>query len=255
MDSTFEVNDRISAAARSVTGRRSHNEDAYCVERACGLYVVADGMGGYEGGEIASALAIETVRQFFLEHLEDEGITWPWGVDSGMSFTENMVCVAVRLAHRVVMERREGELQHMGSTVAMIAVRGEEVVIGHVGDSRVYRLRDNKLEQLTRDHSVYNDMRDQGIELGESARRQYKHMITRALGFARDDERPDLRREALAPGDVFLISSDGLHDVLSEDEIARVLAAKDPEQACAQLVEDAHDAGSQDNITAVVVAA
>lgn len=245
---------RIRAAARTHIGRRASNEDAYLTSPEHGLYVVADGMGGYEGGEVASELVIEAMEQFFDEHAEDDGLTWPWGREKGLTFEENLLGVSIRLAHRAVEERRHGALSQMGSTVAATLEHGDELVLAHVGDSRVYRFRDGELVQLTRDHSVLNQMREMEVELHEAMIRQYENMITRALGFESGEDLAELTRARVQPGDMFLLCTDGLHGALGDPQIRALLEqGGSPEEIAGRLVDAAFVGGGTDNITVVVL--
>jgi serine/threonine protein phosphatase PrpC len=137
----------------------------------------------------------------------------------------------------------------MGSTAVALAVDEDRAVLAHVGDSRIYRLRDGVLEQLTRDHSLLEELRRMGaVEHPEGI----GHVITQAIGFG-EDTRPDVRVELARPGDALLLCSDGLTDPLDEESLARLLADPDPARACDRLVEAAYEAGGTDNITALVV--
>ena len=240
---------RVDAAARTHRGRRANNEDAHVVDLDRRLFVVADGMGGYEGGEVASRLVVHTVHDFFVLEESDGERTWPFGIDHARGLVENQLSCAIRLAHLEVARRRRGRLAKMGSTVVALAIEAARAVLAHVGDSRIYRLRAGRLEQLTRDHSLLAQLEAMGVvERPEGI----AHVITRAIGFAEDAE-PELRVEALAPGDVLLLSSDGLSEPLDEATIAAMLAIDDAAQACEGLVSAAYDAGGTDNITALVV--
>ena len=241
----------IEHAAATHVGRRPNNEDNFCAEPALGLYAVADGMGGYEGGEVASRLAMESMMWFFRREREDGESTWPFGVDRGLSVDENRLQVAVRLAHAQVLSQKSGRLAQMGSTVAALTVEGESIVIAHVGDSRVYRLRGGILQQLTRDHSLYAEMEAAGLSLPAKEECGFGNVITRALGMD-SAPRPDLRREPLAGGDVYLLCTDGLTERLGGDRI-RELLARAPADAARALVDEAYQAGGRDNITVVVV--
>lgn len=238
----------IEFASCSHVGRRDNNEDACCVEPELGLFAVADGMGGYEGGEIASGLVVETLRGFYARNAADADVTWPFGLSASMTFDENMLHVATRLAHLAVCERKAGRLSRMGSTVAAVALLGDELVVGHVGDSRVYRLRGGELTQLTRDHSFVEEMKRRGMELPAGL---YAHVVTRGIGMEGTAE-PEVRTVAVEPGDVYLLCSDGLTDPLEPGDIAKRLVLE-PTDACAALVDRAYEAGGSDNITAVVV--
>lgn len=242
---------KLESMASTHVGRREHNEDAYCRADGLGLCAVADGMGGYEGGEVASRLAVEAVASFFAEHATDDELTWPWGFDRSMSLAENKVCVAVRLAHRAILNQRQGKLAQMGSTIAMILLVDDRVVLAHVGDSRIYRLRAGRLERMSVDHSMVEQARAQGIEMDEAVAARYRNLITRALGMPQEDERPELRVEQAEPGDVYLLSSDGLHEPL-EHEMMQAMLLEHGLHAASLLTRAAYDAGGSDNITAVI---
>lgn len=233
----------ITAHGVSHVGRRENNEDAYCVEPELGFYAVADGMGGYEGGEIASRIVIDTLvtalgneapvkdRRAAVSRLDD----------------------AIRRAQNLVAREATGKLSDMGATLAAVWVRGRTVVIAHVGDSRVYRLRDGRLRQLTRDHSLYQDLLAQGRhDVLHQLRGQIEHMVTRCIA-ADVDVEPEIQVDDARPGDIYMLCSDGLSDVLSEREIEQVLERNPTEEASRVLVQRAYRAGGTDNITAVVV--
>jgi serine/threonine protein phosphatase PrpC len=239
---------KFESHALSIAGRRSNNEDAICAQPGLGLFIVADGMGGYEGGEIASALAIEAIHELVRRTAGDADVTWPYRIDPRRSVAENELMVATRLAADRIAARRSGELREMGSTVVAVRFTGDSAVIAHVGDSRVYRLRDGALAQLTIDHSMAAQLEASGIK--PEADFPWRHVITRALGTATSE--PDVQRQGILPGDVFLLCSDGLSEVLAPEQIAALLAAP-AEPACRALIDAAYAAGSRDNISAVVV--
>jgi len=238
----------LETYALSIAGRRPSNEDAICAHPELGLFVVADGMGGYEGGEIASALAVEVIHSLVRRTASGGDVTWPHAIDPGRSLAENEVIVATRHAGDQIAARRRGALRDMGSTVVVLRLTGDGAVIGHVGDSRVYRLRDGALAQLTTDHSMVAHLEASGIKPDASF--PWRHVVTRALGTTTGE--PDVQRQGIAPGDVFLLCSDGLTEVLAADQIAAMLATS-AEAACRALVGAAYAAGSRDNISAVVV--
>jgi serine/threonine protein phosphatase PrpC len=242
----------LEHAALSHVGRRPNNEDSFCAEPSLGLYAVADGMGGYEGGEVASRLAVEALVHFFRREREDGESTWPFGVDRALSLAENRLKVAVRLAHAEVHAKKSGPLSQMGSTVAAMTIAGQDAIIGHVGDSRVYRLRNRVLEQLTRDHSLWAELQAAGTQLPSKEECGFGNVITRALGME-SAPMADLRREVLIAGDVFLLCTDGLTEKLAPPRIAELLRLR-PVDAVRALVDEAYAAGGRDNITAVVVA-
>jgi serine/threonine protein phosphatase PrpC len=231
-------------------GRRTNNEDALCDAPSLGLFVVADGLGGYEGGEVASSLAVSRLREFVEDQRRDPQGTWPIRELKQRSYEENLLAAAAAEAHRAILERRAGRLSQMGSTVVAALVCGERLVVAHVGDSRCYRLRAGTLEALTRDHSLWAELEAQGTA-GDRRQFPWKNQITRALGL---DEHAlaDVASFGVEAGDVYLLCSDGLYDPLEDARLTAGLALP-PEAACRDLVQAALDAGSQDNITGVVV--
>ena len=243
---------QLECSAVTVTGRRAHNEDAVCARPDLGLFVVADGMGGYEGGEVASRLTVSAIEELVHRTASDHDVTWPYRIDPRRGPIENEVAVATRLAGERIAVQRSGRLAQMGSTVVVLRVEGRHAVIGHVGDSRVYRLRTGRLEQLTVDHSLWAQLVAAGGELPAREEFAYRHVVTRALGTTAAD--PELRSEEVEPGDVFLLCSDGLSEVLEPAHLAARLALP-PAAAARALVDDAFAAGSKDNISAVVVRA
>ena len=243
---------KLTTTARTHIGRRANNEDSLICEPSLGLFAVCDGMGGYEGGEIASQLAVETVTRFIARNLRDADVTWPYKLDRHLSLDENLVLTAARLAHEQIAGRRHGVLEQMGSTLAMMLTRGpSRAIIAHVGDSRVYRLRDVQLEQLTVDHSMYEELVRTGNDNMPSRKNfPYSNVITRALGINGPTE---LTPVDLATGDIYLLCTDGLSEVLEPEEMAEILRVKPLDEACNELVESAYYAGGRDNITAVLV--
>lgn len=239
---------KFDSYALSIAGRRTNNEDAICAQPGLGLFVVADGMDGYEGGEIASALAVDAIHELVRRTAGDADVPWPYQIDPARSVSENELMVATRLAADRIAARRDGELRDMGSTVVALRLTGDRAVIAHVGDSRVYRLRDGVLDQLTIDHALAAQLEAAGTP--PDANFAWRHVFTRALGTATSE--PDVQCQAIERGDVFLLCSDGLSEVLDPAHIARLLAAP-AEAACRSLVDAAYAAGSRDNISAVVV--
>jgi serine/threonine protein phosphatase PrpC len=243
---------RIECAGQTHVGRRAHNEDAYCVLPDLGLFVVADGLGGQEGGEVASQCVVDAFSGIGERLVRDTESTWPHRLDPARSREENLLAACTHVAQRTIVSRRVGELREMGSTVVAFAVGPRGAAVAHVGDSRLYRLREGTLEALTRDHSLLEEMRAAGMEPPPRNQTNYGHLITRALGTERAD--PTLTRVDLRPGDLYVLCSDGLYEPLGPEEMTRrlVLAASASEAAEA-LVNGAYAAGGRDNITAVVL--
>jgi protein phosphatase len=225
-------------AFRSDTGRqRNANEDSFFVRAP--IFVVADGMGGAQAGEVASKAAADA-----------------FDVDLPEGPPERVLRETILAANRTIHElaRADPSRAGMGTTLtaAIVDAAGEEVAIGHVGDSRAYRLRAGKLEQLTRDHSLVEEMRRKGqLTDAQAQDHPQRSIITRALGPEPEVE-PDLQTVAAAPGDVFLICSDGLTTMLGEEQIAKLLSgATSMSAAVRALVDEANRAGGRDNITAL----
>ncbi len=168
----------------------------------------------------------------------------------GRTVAEEMVRMALRQASHEIQKRRHGDLRAMGSTAAVLWAREGRALIAHVGDSRAYRLRDGELQQLTRDHSVYAELLEAGAVASHSV--ADRNVITRAVGVPGASS-PDVRIETIEAGDVFLLCSDGLSDVVSRHEMDNVLRTLGPRRACETLVARAYMGGGTDNITAVVV--
>ncbi|MBK7827491.1 protein phosphatase 2C domain-containing protein [Nannocystis sp.] len=241
----------LIASASTTVGRRKRNEDAYVLDAELGLFAVADGMGGYSGGEVASHIAVTSLAEFWAASVDTDN-TWPYAFDRSLGLHENRIDAAVRLANRRICARREGELRNMGSTLAALIVRPKTAIVAHLGDSRIYRLRGGVLTQLTRDHSLYEQLRETGADLPPLDQYAYANVVTRALGAAEHD-RPELQTLDLVDGDRYLVCSDGLSGVLGPAEITALLADTAIEAVADALVEAAFAAGSRDNITAIVV--
>jgi protein phosphatase len=225
-------------AFRTDTGRqRSENEDSFFVRAP--IFVVADGMGGAQAGEVASKTAADAFDRDLPEIPPER-------------FLRETIEEANRRIHELA--RADPSRAGMGTTItaAIVDAQKEEVAIGHVGDSRAYRLRRNRLEQLTRDHSLVEEMRRKGqITDAQAAEHPQRSIITRALGPEPEVE-VDLQTVPAAPGDVFLLCSDGLTTMIGEERIAAVLAAAGSmREAVRALVDEANGAGGRDNITAM----
>jgi serine/threonine protein phosphatase PrpC len=236
---------RIHHEGRTETGRREHNEDGLLARPERGLFAVADGMGGYAGGEVASRLALESLEGYFAR-LGAEGLGL--GGPGAERVARERMGLALRMADRDVGRRAAGRLAQMGTTVAALVIQAGRAMVAHVGDSRVYRLREGELEALTRDHSLQAEMESTG--LAARGPHRVSNVITQALGPG-PAVRPDVRVDPVLPGDRFLLCTDGLTDALDEEAIAWLLTRSD--DAAGALVEAAYENGSTDNITALVV--
>jgi serine/threonine protein phosphatase PrpC len=256
---------RFEAVGVTDIGRqRKHNEDHVLLRPELDLFVVADGMGGHNAGDVASKLATASLRNFYEATVE--GPVPEGALSEGyndLSPDARRLAAAIRKANRDVFEISSTYRQHqgMGSTVvAAYLVRSRGMMhVGHVGDSRCYRFRYGELVQLTHDHSLVNDALALKPDLTpEELARLPKNIITRALGM-REDVKVDIRSEEVVEGDIFLLCSDGLSGMVDEDEMARVLGGiyaiegADLREACESLVSLANEAGGNDNITALLI--
>lgn len=239
-----------SAACTDIGRVRSTNEDASFADDAQGVYVVADGMGGHAAGEVASQMAVAGVGRS-LCRLREAG--------SDVRAVKRGLQEAVGQANREILQRagREQEKRGMGTTLTTLVVFPSlEYLVGQVGDSRAYRWRQGRLEQLTKDHTVVQEQVDRGLLSGEQARlHPLSHILTRALG-AQADVEVDLLTGSAEPGDLFLLTSDGLSGMVSDAEIAEILVREESrslEQVAEALVDAAKREGGVDNITVLLV--
>ncbi len=257
--STLQPPQLISACAQSVGMQREHNEDALFMltttltsdhnSLPIGLYIVADGMGGHQHGEIASGIAIRSVAGYLLSRLVIPLLSVK-PVTPEVSLQEIMQA-GVQEAHRVITSQAPGS----GTTLTAVLILGEQITIAHVGDSRAYMIdSDGKIEAMTRDHSLVKRLVELGqISREEAANHPQRNVLYRALGQGEPFD-PDIKTLRLPENGILLICSDGLWGVIPEEEIARVVTnATTPELACQALVDAANAAGGPDNITAIMV--
>lgn len=240
----------MRAAFRTDTGRvRTNNEDSLLVDESRGLYILADGMGGASGGEVASALAVDTV-------LHQIAI----GLASGSPEEDvhALLAKSVTEAHQAILVRAsvQAGLAGMGTTIVVALRRGAGLHIAHVGDSRAYLLRQGAIRQLTADHTVVAGMVREGTISGEAARtHRLRHVLSQALGTPPDPE-PSLQSLEPRNGDHVILCSDGLTDMLANEAIIEAVREHDGDldAACAQLVDRANEAGGRDNISVILLA-
>lgn len=227
---------------------RKINQDELLVDPSRGLFAVADGMGGHAAGEVASQMAIEVVADTMAAVLDTADLD-PGEVGQKL---EN----AFRDSNRKICDSvlTRDEWRGMGTTIVAMVARGTSAVIGHVGDSRAYLLRDGELIRLTSDHSWVNEQVKMGVLSDDEAQRHpMRNIVTRALG-NRAELEVDLKQQEIQAGDTYLLCSDGLNTMLSDAEIQRTLEeSPDAEVACRKLVESANSRGGEDNVTVVVM--
>lgn len=247
----------ICAGMTDVGNARDHNEDDfYLSEGKEALCVVADGMGGHRSGEVASAMAIKAMVEYYRETMADgEYESEAVNGEDTVDLIQRRLSQAVQNANRAVFTAAsESELYRgMGTTIVSGYFTNEGVYLAHIGDSRAYRLRDGKLEQRTEDHSLANEYVRMGILAAEDIEYfPYKNVITRACGLT-DEVEVDVHFEELEPGDVFLFCSDGLTDMVNDRQLEEMLAEEDDlEVLCKQLVDMANKNGGDDNITVIL---
>jgi protein phosphatase len=232
-----------TAAHTDVGLRRRGNEDRFAVDPELGLCLVADGMGGHSAGQVASTLAVATVLGTLRERK---------GSDAS---TSEKLRAALEDANRAIYQaaRQNPQYGGMGTTIVALLVEGERAAVAHVGDSRAYRVRAGRIRQLTDDHSMVGELlRRNEITADEAREHPQRHVLTRALG-VRGHVQPDLAELTLAPGDRFVLCSDGLTNHLDDPEIAKLASEfVDLEACCAALVALANRRGGEDNITVAV---
>jgi protein phosphatase len=247
---------RVRACGLTDVGlTRNHNEDYFEIDPLHKLYVVADGMGGHSYGEVAAQIAVQSIRDFVVKAFDND-TTWPFAMDPALERHSNLLKMAIRLAHDHVLRaiRKDGSLSGMGTTVVGILLSGSCAAVAHVGDSRAYRLRGGVLEQLTDDHTWVNEQVVAGFLTKEQARlHPLKNVVTRALGGG-SEVAVDLRQEEVEVGDLYLLCSDGLTGMLSDEDIgARLRAGGTLSEICRALIAEANARGGIDNVTVVLL--
>ena len=249
----MNINKRIEITGLTDVGRaRDHNEDFITWEKGLGLLLLADGMGGHNAGEVAIKMAVESI----VKEIKDSSVSLRDGAEST---DEDAVCLsmgAISNANQSIFSEAATQPQYagMGTTLVMALFHEATVTIAHVGDSRLYRLRKGVLEQLTVDHSLYQEMIQGGYMSEEEADKKLnKNMITRALGINIDVD-IDVQQQTVETGDIILLCSDGLTDLVPDLEIQLTLAnsKSDIKTAAEQLVAKANGKGGIDNISVIV---
>ena len=235
---------------------RKENEDSIAARPELGLAVLADGMGGHQAGEVASGMAIDVVCRHFMELLS----TKPRKNKSNLhdrSLEAKLVLDAIQLANTAIYElaQQRPEYAGMGSTIVVLTFYGDRMCVGHAGDSRLYRYRNAKLEQLTEDHSVVQELVNRGLATPEEAHMTIgKNFVTRALGVD-PAVVADIKEQKVKEADLYLLCSDGLNDVVSDQEIAALLAECDPalDRTAQKMIAVANERGGPDNISVILV--
>lgn len=248
---------KIEVSGQTHVGmKRNHNEDNLLLLPEERLFVVADGMGGHSSGEVASKIAVEEVAEFFRMTSQDLEITWPYKMDKQKNYDENRLATGVKLANMRIFEKASADTKYKGMGTTIVTVyfaKDSEVVVGHVGDSRVYFFRENTLRMITEDHSLLNDyLKAKKLTPEEIEAFPHKNVIVRALGM-KDTVTVDINRVEPKDGDIFLLCSDGLSGMVPDKQIESILQSQpDLDKACAQLIDAANANGGNDNVTCVL---
>ncbi len=239
---------QLAVGARSDVGMiRSGNEDNFFAEAddRRGVFVVADGMGGHAAGEVASEMAVQITSRHLLALAS---VLEPTAAER--------MSQALRDANRAIYDRMLAEVdkQGMGTTASVLCLSDNQYLIGQIGDSRIYLLRDGALRQLTKDHSYVQEQVDAGLLTPEQARyHPYSNVITRCVG-ANEQVEADIYRGEMLPGDVFLVASDGLTGMVDDRRLQQMLLARSsPGRIVDALIAEANGRGGLDNITAIVI--
>lgn len=236
---------------------RTHNEDSLFVDADAGIAVLADGMGGYSAGEVASGIAVNVISGGLVPELRSGRELSKVDVGTGLTHAALLLQQQIAAANKGIYEAAQArpECAGMGTTLVAAVFCGSRVSIGHIGDSRCYRLRAEKFEQLTHDHSLLQEQIDSGIITPEQAKKAaHKNLVTRALGIDPTVE-PEIHEYPTKPGDIYLLCSDGLCDMVEDEDIGMTLQALggNLKLAAQQLVQMANDNGGRDNVSVILV--
>lgn len=253
----MKVEDALEIVSQTDPGMvRSHNEDSVAQEPACGLVVLADGMGGYNAGEVASGIAVSVVATE-IGHRLQEASPVDRDAETGEELGVALLRSNIRKANASIYQASQSQPQYagMGTTIVSGLFYDNRVAVGHVGDSRMYRLRDETLEVVTRDHSLLQEQIDSGMISAEDARQsRNKNLVTRAVGIDAEVE-PEIHVYDVQVGDIYLLCSDGLNDMLEDGDIEATLYAMQGNLplAAEQLIQMANDNGGRDNVSVILV--
>lgn len=249
----MDLSEKITIVGMTDVGQvRKANEDAVAQDNQLGLAILADGMGGHVAGEIASNMAVDTILDMVRENIDNKNV----GVES--EFSDESLCLqqAVEYANHLVFSTQESqpEFKGMGTTIVVALFYNNQVSIAHIGDSRCYLYRNQELEQLTKDHSLLQELIDRGFYTPEEAKNSSnKNLVTRALGID-PNATPDIQENIVLADDIFLLCSDGLTDLVDDEFIHLTLErfSDNLEVAAKQLISRANHNGGKDNISVML---
>jgi PPM family protein phosphatase len=250
---------KIRYVAKTDVGmKRNHNEDYFGLLEEEQLFIVADGMGGHSSGEVASKMATESLIEFFKYSRTDEDATWPFKMDPNISYAENRIITGIKLSNFKIFQSQATNSKHkgMGTTIVTFQVLGDMLLVGHVGDSRAYRCRNKKFEQVTLDHSLLEEYKAAKKDITEEELRNFPHknVITRALGM-REKVKVDAKLIKIEPGDLYLLCSDGLSGMIEDPDMEKIINEEPDnlELLISNLINTANKNGGTDNITSVIL--
>jgi PPM family protein phosphatase len=247
---------KLNCIGQTDTGRvREHNEDMIAVDGELGLVVLADGMGGYNAGEVASGIAVKTIFNLVRESIEFQDLASPDST-TGLSRPSIILRDAIQRANKIIHQtaRTQAQCEGMGTTVVAALFHNNRISVAHVGDSRLYRMRGAEIEQITLDHSLLQELVDRGFYSPEEAQRaSNKNYVTRALGVENQVD-VEMQEHPVQKGDVYLLCSDGLSDMIGDDDIAMTVSTFGANLATVgqHLIQLANDNGGKDNISVVL---
>jgi protein phosphatase len=247
---------RLRFVGLTDTGKvREHNEDTIAFDADIGLLVLADGMGGYNAGEVASGIAVKTIVNLVREQVEREDLNVQ-DRESGLSRPTIILRDAIHRANKIIYQtaRTQPQCEGMGTTVVAALFFDNQITIAHVGDSRLYRQRNDKLEQVTMDHSLLQELVDRGFYSAEEAQRAAnKNYVTRALGVEPNVD-VEIQEVAVQKGDAYMLCSDGLSDMVEDEDIHLTINTFNDnlDTVAKQLIQLANDNGGRDNVSVVM---
>lgn len=245
----------IASGLSDIGRKRTHNEDNFLVNKELGLFVVADGMGGHSGGEFASRLAVSTIEEVIKGLTNDPEATVISGVNTADADHGDQLRYAIEVASSKIYDRAlyDEELKGMGTTTVAVYFRDELAYIANVGDSRAYLFHANRIHQVTTDHSLVGEQLEAGVITAKDARgHKLKNIITRSVGY-QEEVTIDVKKHELHMGDKILLCSDGLSNMVVDQEIENTVVGYSTEEACRRLIEKANENGGDDNVTVLII--
>lgn len=252
----MSLRSKVRCVGLTDTGKvREHNEDTIAVDPEIGLLVLADGMGGYNAGEVASGIAVKTITNLVRESYEREDLSAA-DRSSGLSRPSIILRDAIQRANKIIYQtaRTQPQCEGMGTTVVSALFFDNRVSIAHVGDSRLYRMRSSRLEQVTMDHSLLQELIERGFYSPEEAQRAAnKNYVTRALGVEPNVE-VAIKEESVQKGDVYVLCSDGLSDMVEDDDIHLTISTfiANLDTVAKHLIQLTNDNGGRDNVSVML---